>query len=185
MSEKIVLENVRLSFEHIFKPDAIGESEPKYSASWIIPKNDPQAKKVMEALAKALDEKFPGKRKPGGAWPSNFHNPLVDGDELADERPEYAGCYVLKSASKNRPKVYDRRKNPITAEDEIIYSGCFCNVSLAAQGFEFEKLKKGVTVYLNGVQFFANGERLSGYDASGDFDDLGDDEAGDDFGGLL
>lgn len=184
MSEKIVLKNVRLSYEHIFRADAIADgAEPKYSASWIIPKNHPQVKELKEALVKALDEKFPGKRKPGNPWPSNLHNPLKDGDEMADTNPEYAGCYVLKSSSKIRPKVYDRRKNAITAEDEVIYSGCYCNASLAADGFD-SPAKKGVTVYLNGVQFFANGDRLSGYDASNDFEDLGDDE-GEDYGSLL
>ena len=177
MSERIVLKNARLSYEHIFKPDAITEGvEPKYSASWIISKDDPQVKTIKEAIVKALDEKFPGKRK-DGKWPSNMHNPLKDGDELTDSNPEYAGCYVLRSASKNRPKVFDRRKEPITAEDELIYSGCYCNVSLAAAGFD-SPAKKGVTIYLNGVQFFKDGERLAGYDASNDFDDLGDDEGG-------
>lgn len=183
MSEKIVLKNVRLSYEHIFRADAIADgAEPKYSASWIIPKNHPQIKELKEALVKALDEKFPGKRKPGNPWPSNLHNPLKDGDEMADTNPEYAGCYVLKSASKIRPKVYDRRKNPVTAEDELFYSGCFCNASLAADGFD-SPAKKGVTVYLNGVQFFEHGERLSGFDASNDFEDLGDEDES--YDGLL
>lgn len=183
MSEKIVLKNVRLSYEHIFHADSIGDGDPKYSASWIIPKGHPQVKAVKEALAKALDEKFPGRRKPGAPWPSSFHSPLADGDALADEHPEYAGSYVLKSSSKNRPLVMGRRKEQLTEEDGVIYSGCYCNASLAAAGFEFEKLKKGVTVYLNGVQFVRDGERLAGYDASGDFDEL-DDEA-DDYDDLI
>lgn len=178
MSEKIVLKNVRLSYEHIFKADSIAGSDPKYTASWIIRKDDPQVKIVKEALVKALDAKFPGKRKQGGPWPSSLHNPLLDGDTVADEHPEYAGCYVLKSGSKNRPKVYDRRKRLITAEDELIYSGCFCNASLAADGFD-TPAKKGVTVYLNGVQFFEHGERLGGFDVTNDFEDLGDDDSGD------
>lgn len=183
MPEKIVLKNVRLSYEHIFRPDAIAEgSEPKYSASWIIPKDHPQIPSIKAALVKVLDEKFPGKRKPGGPWPAKLHNPLKDGDEMADTNPEYAGCYVLKSSSKNRPKVYDRRKNPITAEDEIIYSGCICNTSLTVASFDAQA-NKGVTVYLNGVQFVEDGERLSGYDASNDFEALdGEDE---DYDGLL
>lgn len=174
MSEKIVLKSARLSYEHLFRPDAIEGNEPKYSASWIIPKDDPQVKSIKEAIGKALDEKFPGKRK-NGVWPSSMHNPLKDGDELADEHPEYAGCYVLRSASKVRPKVFNRRKEPISAEDELIYSGCYCNASLAAAGFD-STAKKGVTVYLNGVQFVRDGARLAGYDATGDFEDLGEDE---------
>lgn len=185
MSEKIILKNVRLSYEHIFRADVVAgdsNSEPRYSASWIIPKDSPQVKTIKEALAKALDEKFPGKRKPGAPWPSSMHNPLKDGDEMADEHPEYAGAYVLRSGSKNRPIVMGRRKEAITEEDGIIYSGCFCNVSLAAAGFDAQ-VKKGVTVFLNGVQFVKDGDRLSGFDASNDFEEL--DDEGEDYGALL
>ena len=77
MSEKIVLKNVRLSYEHLFRADAIAEgNEPKYSATWIIPKGSPQVSAVKKAIDKALDDKFPGKRKPGAPWPSTMHNPL-------------------------------------------------------------------------------------------------------------
>lgn len=182
MSEKIVLKNARLSYEHIFRPDAIAEgNEPKYSATWIIPKDSGQVKAVKEAIIKALDEKFPGKRK-NGAWPATMHNPLKDGDELAEEHPEYAGCYILRSSSKNRPLVMGRRKEQLTEEDGVIYSGCYCNVSLAAAGFDAQA-KKGVTIYLNGVQFVKDGERLAGFDASSDFDDL--DGEGDDYADII
>jgi len=182
MSEKIVLKNVRLSYEHIFKADSIGDSDPKFSATWIIPKDHPQIKAVKEAIIKALDEKFPGKRK-NGAWPNGFHNPLKDGDELADDHPEYAGCYILPASSRNRPLIIGRRKEAIVEEDGVIYSGCYCNASLAAAGFEYEKIKKGVTIYLNGVQFVQDGERLAGFDASGDFDDLDGDS--NDYGDII
>lgn len=182
MSEKIVLRSVRLSYEHIFRISAVADSEPKYSATWIIPKDSPQVKAIKDALNKALDEMFPGKRK-NGAWPPKMNNPLKDGDELADEHPEYAGSYVLRSSSKNRPVVYDRRKAALTEEDGVIYSGCYCNASLAASGFDVQA-NKGVTVYLNGVQFVKDGERLAGYDASNDFEAL-DDEGGEDYDDLV
>lgn len=185
MSEKIVLKNVRLSYEHIFRADSIGDSDPKYSASWIIPKDHPQVKALKDAINKALDEKFPGKRKPGGPWPSNMHSPLSDGDDQAEEHPEYAGCYVLKSSSKNRPVVMGRKKEALAEEDGVIYSGCYCNASLAAAGFEFEKLKKGVTVYLNGVQFLRDGDRLAGYDASNDFEELDDEDGGENYDDIV
>lgn len=186
MSEKIILKNVRLSYEHLFHADKIAgddTSTPKYSASWILPKDSPQVRLVRDALLKALDEKFPGKRKSGAAWPSMMHNPLKDGDELSDQNPEYAGCYVLRSSSRNRPIVMGRRKEALSEEDGVIYSGCYCNVSLAAAGFDAQ-VKKGVTVYLNGVQFVRDGERLAGADASNDFEELSD-EGGEGYDDLL
>ena len=122
-------------------------------------------------------------------------NPLISQQQIADKlgitRSSAAvhisnlmkkGCiagkgYVLRSGSKSRPLVIDRKKHPLTEEDGVIYSGCFCNVSLAAAGFDAQ-VKKGVTVYLNGVQFFRDGERLAGYDAMNDFEELDDENGG-------
>ena len=67
-------------------------------------------------------------------------------------------------------------------KDGVIYSGCYCNFSLAAAGFDYKNksgasIKKGVTVYLDGVQFVKDGERFGADDASSDFDELDDDNA--------
>jgi hypothetical protein len=45
------------------------------------------------------------------------------------------------------------------------------NASLAAAGYTFGKVKKGVKAYLNGVQFVKDGDRF-GSDALSDFDAL-------------
>ena len=182
MSEKIILKNVRLSYEHIFRPSAIADdAQKKYSATAIIPKSEKaQLTAVKAALLAAAESKFPGKIKPGAAWPSSLHCPLKDGDELADEHPEYAGAYILRASSERRPVVLDRRRAPVTEEDGIIYSGCYVNLSLAAAPFDVSA-KKGVTVYLNGVQFVKDGDRLAGHDATGDFENLdGDAELNED-----
>ena len=71
--------------------------------------------------------------------------------------------------------MIDRKKAAVSEADGVIYSGCFVNASLAAGGSEFGKIKKGVTCYLNGVQFVADGERF-GTDAMNDFDSLDGDE---------
>lgn len=175
MAEKLIIKNARLSYAHLFKADAIAEgSEPKFSASIIIRKDDPQVANIKAALWKALQARFADKLK-SGSWPSSLHNPLKDGDEMADDHPEYAGCWVLRSSSKTRPIVLGRRKEALTEEDGVIYSGCFCNFSLAAAAFDAQA-KKGVTVYLNGVQFVQDGDRLAGFDATNDFDSLDEDE---------
>lgn len=179
MSEKIILKGVRLSYEHIFNASSIAGSDPKYSATFIIPKSDKKTiAEVKTAILTAGDAAFPGKIT-AGKWPSSLHNPLKDGDELADEHPEYAGSYILRAGSKSRPVVLDRRKAAVSADDGLIYSGCYVNASLAAAGFDAQA-KKGVTCYLNGVQFVRDGERLSGYDATADFDEIDDEDDLDD-----
>ena len=181
MSKKVMLRNVRLSYEHIFTPSALDDSqEPKYSATFIIPKDHADLPALKRALFEAGAEKYPADFKPG-SWPKGFTNALKDADKdtndagelLSEKNPEYAGCYVFKAsaAASRRPLTIGRKKEAITEADGIIYSGCYVNASVAVAGYEFGKIKKGVTAYLNGVQFVADGDRF-GSDAMSDFDDL-------------
>ena len=187
MSKKIVLRNVRLSYEHIFKASAFDDSqEPKFSATLIIPKDHPDLAAVKKAFFEAGQETFPSDFT-GGSWPKGFTCSLKDADKdtdgsgklLAEKSEAYKGCYILEANSTRRPVILNRDKSAITEEDGIIYSGCYVNVSLAAAGYTFGKVKKGVKAYLNGVQFVKDGERF-GMDASSDFDAL-DGEDDDDF----
>ena len=184
MSKKIILRNVRLSYEHIFKASAFDDSqEAKFSATFIIPKNHPDLPAVKKAYFEAGQETFPSDFT-GGSWPKGFTCSLKDADKdtdssgtlLAEKNPAYVGCYILGANSTRRPVALNRDKSAVTEEDGIIYSGCYVNASLAAAGYTFGKVKKGVKAYLNGVQFVKDGERF-GMDASSDFDSLdGDDD---------
>ena len=188
MSKKIMLRNVRLSYEHIFQPSAMDDnSTPKYSAEVIIPKDHPELANVKRALLEAGEEKFGSTFAPGKPWPMGYTSALKDADKdvdgsgvlLSEKNPEYKGCYILKTQSTRRPVTLGRRKEQLTEQDGVIYSGCYINVSAAFAGYEYGKIKKGVTCYLNGVQFVADGERF-GSDATSDFDEL-DGGADDDF----
>lgn len=179
MSKKVMLRNVRLSYEHIFTPSAFDDSqEPKYSATLILPKDHSDVAALRRALFEAGKDKFP-QSFTGSAWPRGMTCALKDADKdtdqegvlLSEKNPEYGGCYIVKADSTRRPVVIDRKKAAVTEADGVIYSGCYVNVSIAAAGYEFGKVKKGVKCYLNGVQFVADGERF-GTDAMDDFDDL-------------
>ena len=179
MSKKIMLRNVRLSYEHIFTPSAFDDNqEAKYNATFIIPKDHPDVPALRRALMEAGAEKFPSAFT-GSTWPRGMTCALKDGDKdtdqegvlLCEKNKEYAGCYVVRADSARRPVVIDRKKAAVTEADGVIYSGCYVNASIAAAGYEFGKVKKGVKCYLNGVQFVADGERF-GSDAMSDFDDL-------------
>ena len=188
MSKKILLRNVRLSYEHIFKAAAFDDSQDaKYSATFIIPKNHPDLPAVKKAYFEAGQESFPSDFT-GSAWPRGYTCSLKDADKdtnsngeiLAEKNDAYKGCYILEANSTRRPVTLNRDKSQVTEDDGIIYSGCYVNASLAAAGYTFGKVKKGVKCYLNGVQFVKDGERF-GMDASNDFDALDGDE--DDFMG--
>jgi hypothetical protein len=180
MSKKIMLRNVRLSYEHVFKPTSFEEGgDPKYSATFIIPKDHPDLPAVKKAFFEAGQESFASEFVKAGSWPRGFTCSLKDadvavdslGEVLAEKNEAYKGCYILEANSAKRPVVINRNKAAVTEEDGIIYSGCYVNASLAAAGYTFGKMKKGVKAYLNGVQFVKDGERF-GSDALGDFDAL-------------
>jgi hypothetical protein len=180
MSKKIMLRNVRLSYEHVFKPTSFEEDgDPKYSATFIIPKDHPDLPAVKRAMFEAGEESFPNDFTKAGTWPRGFSCSLKDADIATDslgeilsaKNPAYSGCFILEANSAKRPVVINRNKAAVTEEDGIIYSGCYVNASLGAAGYTYGKVKKGVKAYLNGVQFVKDGERF-GSDALSDFDEL-------------
>lgn len=186
MSKKVILRNVRLSYEHIFTPSKFDESqEAKYSATFIIPKDHPDLPAVKKAYYEAGQEAFASDFT-GGGWPRGYTCSLKDADKetdgngvlLAEKNDAYKGAYILEANSTRRPVTLNRNKAQVTEDDGIIYSGCYVNASLAAAGYTYGKVKKGVKCYLNGVQFVKDGPRF-GSDASSDFDALDGDE--DDF----
>ena len=60
----------RLSYAHLWEPDSINGSEPKYSVSCIIDKDDKETiAKIKKAIEVAKDE---GKGKWGGKIPANL-----------------------------------------------------------------------------------------------------------------
>lgn len=174
MSERVILNNVRLSYPHLFHPESFEGQDPKYGCVLIIKKDDPQVKTLKEAIFKAGAEKWGQKIQPG-KWPSNLHWPLKDGDDKADENPEYADCFYISPTSKQPVVLLDRAKRKLTEEDDKLYPGAYVNASLAVASFD-ASMKKGVSIFLNGIQFFADGERLAGHDAASDFEELDEDE---------
>ena len=97
---------------------------------------------------------------------------LKDGDESG--RPEFAGKMTIKASTKRRPLVINRDKSPITAEDNIIYAGCYTHaiISLWAQNNGFGKR---INASLDGVQFARDGEPFGdGGISANEFDAFGD-----------
>lgn len=186
MSKKIVLRNVRLSYEHIFTPSKFDDNQDaKYSATFIIPKDHADLPAAKRAMMEAGQESFPSDFK-GTEWPKGYTCSLRDADVatdstgtiLSEKNPAYKGCYIIDANSVNRPLVINRNKAALTEADGIVYSGCYVNASLNAAGYTYGKVQKGIKCYLNGVQFVADGERF-GADVSDDFDTLDGDS--DDF----
>lgn len=182
MSTRIVIP-ARISYEHVWEPKAIRDSDPKYSVSLIIPKSDTKTiekieKAIQEAITEGVAKKYEGKRPKDAA----LKLPLRDGDLERDEDAAYVDSMFLNASSKDKPGIVNRRTEPILDRDEV-YSGCYCNVSVNFYPFNFQG-KKGVAAGLGNIQKVKDGEPLSGRTimAADEFTDLGDGD--DDRGGF-
>ena len=164
----------RISFANIWEPKAINGGDEKYSVSCLIPKSD---KKTLARIQKAVEAaKEDGKtRKWSGKIPPNLKLPLRDGDIDRPDDENYEECYFFNASSKDAPQVVDRRVNPVL-DPMMVYSGCYCNVSVNFYAFNANG-NRGVAAGLGNIQFVRDGERLSGKaSADADFDALEDDD---------
>lgn len=164
---KVITSKVRFSYAHVFEPTAIEEGqEKKYSVSLIIPKSDTKLiDKIKAAIKAALEE---GKAKFGGKIPTNYKNPLRDGDEERPDDENYENSYFINANSSRKPGLVDANLDPILDKDEF-YSGCYGRASVNFYAFNVSG-NKGVAVGLNNLQKLEDGVRLSGGGASAEED---------------
>lgn len=155
MTNTIALKNVRLSFSNIFSYEVFeGTESDKYSATLLIPKSDI---KVIAAIKNSIDRAI--KKAKAGKLPVTAKICFKDGD-LSD-RAEQQGHWTLKSTTKKRPTVIHNaanNKEHLTAEDEVIYSGCYVNAIIDSDFYCYTNYGKGVSSTLLGVQFSQDGE---------------------------
>lgn len=173
---KVVTGTVRLSYANIWTPRAANEgSEPKYSASIIIPKADTA---TVDAIKKAIEVAIQeGVGKFGGKIPprTTLKLPLRDGDEERPDDEAYKNAYFLNATSKLAPGIVDKHVQPILDHSEV-YSGVYARVSLNFYAFNTSG-NRGVACGLGNIQKIRDGEPLGGKTApSADFGSIEDDD---------
>lgn len=181
---KIKLQNVRLSFPHLFQAQANADGgQAKFNASFLIPKSDKQIKMIEDAIVAVAKEKW-------GAKADAVLKQLRASDKVAlhdgDTKAQYAGyegCMFISASNATRPLVLDRDKSPLTEEDGKPYSGCYVNatVEIWAQDNSYGKR---INAGLGGVQFAKDGDRFGG-GTSADESDFEELEAGADADDLV
>lgn len=190
-STKVITGKVRLSYAHLFEPQAIDGGEEKYSTSILIPKEDKETLRKIKAAIEAAKQQGI-KDKWGGKEPPNLKLPLRDGDVERPDDEAYVGHYFLNASSKMKPgiaKPIGKDKNGKTLFEEItdsteVYSGCYARVSINFYPFN-RNGNRGIAVGLNNVVKVQDGEPLGGRArvedefADIDFDDFMQDD--DDF----
>jgi len=163
----------RFSFVNVWEPKSINGSDPKYSVSVIVPKND---KKSIAAITAAIEEaKKDGAVKFGGKVPSNLKTPLRDGDIDRPDDSNYKDCYFVNANSKDAPQVVDSKLQSIIERSEL-YSGCYGKVSINMYAFNING-NRGIAAGLGNIQKLRDGESLGGRSrAEDDFEIEEDDD---------
>lgn len=181
---KVTLKNVRLSFPGLFEATAFKPGdEPKYKATFLVPKGSATEKAVEAAILSLATEEWKGK---GASIVNSIRgNPnkfcFQDGD--SKEYDGYAGMMALTAKSSARPLILDRDKSILSAADGRPYAGCYVNASIEL--FTYNNSGNGISASLKGVQFVKDGDAFGGGAPASpdDFDDLGVDETADDLAG--
>lgn len=164
----------RISFANIWSPKSINGSEPKYSVFCLIPKSD---KKTLMEINTAIEaaKEVGATKKWGGKIPPNCKTPIHDGNIDRPDDPAYKDMIYFNANSKDAPQVVDRKKQEIT-DALLVYSGCYCRVSINFYPFVAGG-NKGVAAGLGNIQFVKDGAQLAGRtSAASDFDEIEDED---------
>lgn len=164
----IMLKDVRLSYPSLFYPSAFGDSEAKFNATFLIPKDSEQHKALMDEIKRVAKEAFGEKAKDIVLRQEQSQRKLVkDGDgpdgknQEGEEKDGYAGHIAIKAANKAAPKVIGRQKQPLTEADGVPYGGCFVNAQIDIWAQD-NKYGKFINCKLLAVQFWRDGDAFGG-----------------------
>lgn len=173
-SVNVTLNNVRLSFPSLWEPrkgpDA--NSKASYQAAFILDKksNAAEIMAVKNAIMQIVKEGFKGKAPPKIA--------LRDGSEKPDVDGYGDGVMFINARSDRRPHVVDRKLNPLDANSNIPYAGCYVNATVRLWPQD-NNYGKRINAQLRAVQFVADGEPFGegNIDINKEFTVLDDDNA--------
>ena len=172
---KIKLQNVRLSFADLFTAVSKFDSDPKFSASFIVdPKSDDGKANLaaFKKIVRALEaEKFKGKELPIDKLP------IKDGNDK--EYDGWKDMMIISAANKKRPMIVGRKRQPVAEGDvDAPYSGCIVNAVLDVWAMD-NQYGQRIIASLEAVQFAAEGEPFvaSSVNIEADFEDIGESDS--------
>jgi len=201
---KVRLQNVRLSYPALFKPDQYKPGDkPRFKADLLLTPGSQAAvgdgdfEEAQKAVHKAFvaSAKETWGEKASEMWKAlKAQNKMAfrDGDlKTGNDAETYNGLWYLASrtAENKPPKIYAASGKQLTADDGTIYGGCFVHavVDVWAQN----DANKQINCRLLAVKFYKDGDAFGGgaradeSDFDGMMSDAGssgfEDQAGSDF----
>jgi hypothetical protein len=159
---QILIQNCRLSYFYGFDGYKNDDDSISYCTHAIIAADHPQLQQIKDLQRKVATDMW--KDKAGEVLvqlAAQDRLAIHKGDVSKPGQPVYAGKLYLSCNSKIRPTMVDGKRSPITAKDDLLYSGAWANVivKLWPQANQFGKR---VNAQLMGVQFVKHDERLGG-----------------------
>lgn len=179
---QIRLQNVRISFPNLGRPQAYGDGEPAYQAKFIIDPKSEQAKLLKDTIKAVAVEQWKDTA-------DSVLKRLVSDKKVAYVEDEYASAktgevydgfqgkhYLSARNAKTRPTILDRFGNPVHDASEIerlIYSGSFVHAMIDIWAQD-NKWGRRVNCTLQGVMFAGEGDSFGGgkVASTDDFADL-------------
>ena len=156
---RLLTPEFRVSYPHVFKPNSIKGSKPKFSVTMLFSKES-DLSPIKNAIKEAKIAAFgPDKSD----WPEDLASPVTDGDKpkYADKEG-YKGHWAIKASTNEdqRPGVVDENVQPIVDPSKF-YPGCFARAYVYAYVWEFGG-KQGVGFILDHVQKTKDGKSFGG-----------------------
>lgn len=154
------VKNARLSFPYLFSANAFDENQKaKYSATFLLPEDDPQLDAIKQEISKVATEKW-GQKINDKNFVAQLKGCMRAGSEKA-HLDGFDGCVFFAASNTSRPTVVDRDKSPLVEGDGRIYAGCYVNVVVDFWAQD-NAYGKRVNASLRGVQFAGDGEAFGG-----------------------
>lgn len=187
VSGRMITGKARSSYMRVLKLEEDDNGVKVCKTGIMIPKKDRKTiKKLRDTIQAVARQKFGNEIDIFKS--KKMHNPLLDGDEAADDPEipsvgnESRGYYLLNAKAYKLPQVVDKHNERITDPDEleeVCVSGFYFYFSITFKAFDNES--RGVRVLLNNLMFIAEGERLDGgKSAEEDFEEFAVDSDDDD-----
>lgn len=179
MGKRIELSLARLAFaDAVFETKRMeGSTKDLYSVTCLFPQTHAAYKLIEDtAVAIAVEEwgdaalKGPKDEKTGVVKPGIIEvakkkdggkNWVLKDGSLKDY-DGYGGNFYINPSNATRPTVLNRDGTPLTAEDGVIYSGCYADVIVEVYAYSHPVGGKGVSSSLKGLRFRKHGDAFSG-----------------------